>query len=52
MICVMSSPATFSTIFIGKRKKGFMFSKLKKEMYALAQFYELFQVLQEFSTQN
>ena len=49
MICVMSSPVKFSTFFMGKLKKGCMFRKFFKK-YALAQLYELFQVLQEIST--
>ena len=47
IICVMSSPVKFSTFFMGKLKKGFMFSKFLKK-YALAQFYQLFQCCKNF----
>ena len=51
MIYMMSSPVKFSTFFMGKLRKGRMFRKNNRK-YGLAQFYELFQVLQEFSTKN
>ena len=48
---VISSPVKFSSFFMGKLKKALCLVN-KKKKYALAQFYELFQVLQEFSTKN
>ena len=48
---VMSLPVKFSTFLWVSSKKAVCLENTKKK-YGLAQFYELFQVLQKFSTKN